>query len=274
MRILLALSAICVVFGQAATTQVAFEVASVKPSPPLQPGQFRGTRNTPNGINFQGATLRYCIGYAYHVQGYQISGPRWLGDLRYEIVAKIPPSGSVKQIPEMLQTLLAQRFMLRIHRESKEFPGYALVVGKNGLKLSKPVEHHVGARPPIPESAPSQPIIMTSPGRGGGLHVVAEQATMASLAEHVSHMLGLPVVDLTNTPGSYDFVLDASQEDTRNGNAMVVTGEPGRDSTKEESPSNVSIFSSIQNFGLKLVRHKAPLDIIVVDHAEKTPTAN
>ena len=107
---------------------------------------------------------------------------------------------------------------------------------------------------------------------GGGTRLIGEHASMDLLAQRLSMILGSPVVDLTNTPGSYDFVLEASKEDMRDGDTRIVEGEPA--SVNPEASPGTSVFSSIQTLGLKLKRQKVPLDVIVVDQAEKVPVEN
>jgi len=117
--------------GQTAAP-LSFEVASVKPA---APGQWRESKAGVDRIDFPNATLRYCIAFSYDLKEYQISGPSWLGELRYDIVAKGPVGTRRDQLPGMMQVLLAQRFGLQAHNETKEFSVFALVVGKNGPKL-------------------------------------------------------------------------------------------------------------------------------------------
>ena len=257
-------------FGQTPATPLSFEVASVKPS---SPQQRTSTRSTRNGIDYQGVTLRFCILNAYRIGYYQISAPGWMDDLRYDIVAKASKAVTSQQSSQMLQTLLAERFKLRIHREQKELPGYALVAGAGGHKLSKPVEDASGSMEVSGVGRiPSQPILMSQMLPGGGLRLIGAHATMALLVRQLSIMLGSPVVDLTNAPGNYDFVLEASKEDIRDGIAFRSDREPA--STSPEAPPGMSIFSSVQTLGLKLKGQKVPLDVIVVDQAEKVPVEN
>jgi uncharacterized protein (TIGR03435 family) len=259
-------------FGQTPATQLSFEVASVKPASPQQWTKMRSTRD---GIDFQGVTLRICIVDAYRVKPFQVSAPGWMDDLKYDIVAKASKAVSSAQWSQMLQTLLAERFKLQIHREQKEFSGYALVVGAGGPKLTKSVEDGSGSMTVRGiGQIPSQPILMTQLLPGGGVRLIGEHVTMAHLVAQLSIMLGSPVVDLTNAPGNYDFVLDASQEDIRDGDAVRIIGGDPASANLEAPPPGMSIFTSIQTLGLKLKRQKVPLDVIVVDQAEKVPVGN
>ncbi len=257
-----ALLAASLSWGQPAAP-ASFEVASVKPAAPCcAPGQWRESKAGVDRIDFPNATLRYCIAYAYGLKEYQISGPSWLAELRYDIVAKGPAGTLREQLPGMMQALLAQRFKLEVHNETKEFSVFAQIVGKNGPKLKE--------SPPEPagESAGARFGMSMSPSGVGRLEV--KNGTMAALANTLARLLGRPVVDLTALTGRYDFDLEYSSEDS-NGMRMA---NPSGGSLPSAAEPGVSIFGSIQQVGLKLDAQKLPLKAIVVDRAEKTPTGN
>src|SRR5689334_8446709 len=116
---------------------LSFEVASVKAAAPCcTAGKWRGNRPGVDRVDFQYGTLLYYITYAYGVKSYQLAGPDWLREVRFDIAAKGPEGTRREQLPQMMQALLAERFRLQVHRESRELPGLALVVGKNGPKLT------------------------------------------------------------------------------------------------------------------------------------------
>ena len=136
---------------------VSFEVASIKPSAPQPMGFRRIGMTTDGGIaRYSGVSLQDLIRSAYRVKDFQIQGPDWLGNDRFDIVAKLPDGAKEDQVPEMLQALLAERFKLTLHRDTKEHPIYALIVGKNGPQL-KPAEvqtRDAGSAPaPLPPPA-------------------------------------------------------------------------------------------------------------------------
>jgi uncharacterized protein (TIGR03435 family) len=240
-----------------------FEVASVKPAAPCcAAGQWRGNQIGADRIDFQFATLRSCIAFAYGVKGYQVAGPAWLNDSHYDIVAKGPEGTRREQLPRMMQTLLAERFRLGVHSESREFPSLALVVGSHGPKLRESEvtagEGLGGAHFGISAS-------------GAVMRLEAKGATMESLVNTLTSILGQPVVDKTGLTARYDLVLEYSLED-------AVGFRPSADaaqlaSTPAPEPS-VSIYGTIQQYGLKLEARKLPLDVIVVDSAERTPVQN
>jgi uncharacterized protein (TIGR03435 family) len=125
-----------VVLAGGVSARTAFEVASVKPSLPAKPGESRGSSTTPSGIHWHSILLR-CIAFAYGVRDYQVSGPAWLADARFEIVAKAPADSREADFSEMMRTLLTERFQLKAHTEQKEYAGFVLVVGKEGPKLTR-----------------------------------------------------------------------------------------------------------------------------------------
>ncbi len=138
----------CAALFAQAPAKLAFEVASIKPSPPLssliteiQSGKLdMGIRIDGSRLDLKFMPLAGLIAQAYKLKPNQISGPDWIQKDLYEIHAKLPEGSNKDQIPEMMQTLLAERFNLAFHRETKELPIYALIVGKDGLKIKEVVE--------------------------------------------------------------------------------------------------------------------------------------
>jgi uncharacterized protein (TIGR03435 family) len=210
--------------------------------------------------------MRYCISYAYGVRFYQVAGPGWIDNEFYDIVAKIPSSGDPRKMNEMLRTLLAERFKLRIHREKKEFPGYALLVAPGGPKLPKRDGDAERAIRASISQLPSQAFIGNEPLPGGDWRIRGISATMDGLAQSLSIRLSCPVINLTNLKESYDFIVDGSREDVQTGQNASRGG-----STDELGPS---VFSSIRSIGLQMKPQGVPQDVIVVDYAEKVPTVN
>jgi uncharacterized protein (TIGR03435 family) len=174
----------------------------------------------------------------------------------------------------MLQTLLAERFKLVLHRETRQEKAYALVVGKTALKLKESEE--------IPDGAPG--------GRGGvtfmftptGMHQDAERLPMAGFAHMLSLNLGRPVSDMTGIEGTFDITLDFSgeglAENLRSSIAMaarersaktLAEGRPAPDSAPVPS-----LFAAVEQLGLELEPRKAGVEYIIVDKAEKVPTEN
>jgi len=241
---------------------LSFEVASVKAAAPCcAAGQWRESTAGADRIDFRYVTMRYCIAFAYRVKEFQISGPAWLTEQRYDIVAKAADGTKHDQLPEMVQSLLAERFKLQVHHETKEFNVFVIAQGKNGLKLKESPP----AEPGAPEGANFG---MSMSGTGVG-RIEARRATMLSLANTLSRVLGRPVVDLTGLTGRYDFDLEYLREEM---NGRMLPDAPG--APMPTSELGVSLFTSIQQLGLKLEAQKPPLDAIVVDRAEKVATSN
>jgi uncharacterized protein (TIGR03435 family) len=230
----------------AAQTPVDFEVATIKPAPPQSEGHTstRMSSDTDTGkLNYANVNLKEVIGMAYKVQQYQITGPDWINTERFDIVAKFAPHSAADQLAVMLQTLLADRFKLTLHRETKELPMYTLVVAKNGPKF-KSIESESG--------------ISYNSSRTHW-HVTAK-VTMHRFAEFLSDEAGRPVVDETGLSGSYEMTLDWAPDDAPAPN---------------DSAAGPSLFTALQEqLGLKLDPTKGPVETLVIDRAERTPTEN
>ena len=247
---------------------LSFEVASVKPAAPCcAPGQWRGNRPGVDRLDFQYTTLWYDISYAYGVKSYQLFGPDWLKDARFDIVAKGPAGTRREQLPQMMQTLLAERFKLEVHHETREISGLALAVGKNGPKLKEATAESGdglgGAHYGMSTSAT------------GVERLEVRGATMSSLCNTLSSLVGRPVVDRTGLTGRYDFTLEFSRNETQGGGATGGFNEPPPlPAPGQGTDIATSIYTSIQQLGLRLDSVKFPSDVIVVDHAERTPVEN
>ncbi|MDR3698534.1 MAG: TIGR03435 family protein [Candidatus Sulfopaludibacter sp.] len=248
-------------FGQAASP-LSFEVASVKPAAPCcAPGQWRESKAGDDRIDFRYVTLRYCLAFAYQVKEYQVSGPSWLGELRYDLVAKGPEGTRREQLPEMMQTLLRERFKVEIHHEKKDFNVFALLLGNNGPKLKPSPEEPAGVE--------GAHFGMSMSGAGVG-RMEVKRGDMTALANSLPRLVGRPVVNLTGLEGRYDFELEFSPEDVHG----MLAPPNSADGTPAAPQPGASIFNSIQRIGLKLEAQKRPLDAIAVDRAEKTATGN
>jgi uncharacterized protein (TIGR03435 family) len=284
-----------IVFGAAALfgqdpARLSFEVASIRPSPGAPPqGVAAGARI--DGAQFRTTflTLKDYIGLAYRLKLYQISGPDWIGTDRFDVAATLPEGSLPSQVSTMMQALLEERFQLKFHREKKEFPIYALEIAKGGLKMTE--------APPSAELAnadPRAPQAFTGTGSNQGVSVnlgqgssftfsnnkfEAKRLTMANLAGTLERFLDRPVVDMTDLKGSYDFAVDVTPEDYR---AMLIRSAvvagvvlpPEVLRFLDGSSSPESLFDGLAKLGLRLDTRKAPLDVLVIDGALRTPTEN
>jgi uncharacterized protein (TIGR03435 family) len=270
--------------SQEATQTPEFEVASVKLAEPMPAGRmvFAGCR-TPDPERFvcNAASFRMLVLRAYGVKTYQVSGPGWMDSERYEIAAKIPSGASPEQVNLMLQKLLVDRFQVSVHRETKDVPVYALVVGKNGHKLkeSKTAESEPPADAnPAGQGAPRRvPGGVTSTMHEGIFEIAASEITVPILVNMLSNQVDRPVLDETGLTGKYDFTLSfAFDPASRLGVAVTsATGGSAPGMAGSDAAAGPSIFSAVQSqLGLKLEPKKASMDVVVVDKAGKVPTAN
>ena len=236
-------------FAQQAQTgaQPDFEVASVRAG---QPGR-ESIEHEPGSLRMRNARLTSCIRWAYDVLEYQVSGPAWMNDAWFDISAKAASPVSEAELRRMLQTLLAKRFQLTFHREIKDAPVLILTVGRNGHKL-QPVE------------AEGSPSFTT-----GKLNLTGRGATLAQLTQFLSREIRYPIVDQTGLSGRYNYVLDINS---------YITDEIRRSSGPNGGPPPDApgiIAQAMQaQLGLKLDPKKAPIEMLIIDHVEKSPTEN
>jgi len=290
-------------FSQA---KLEFEVASVKPSaPPSGNGPIavgsRGGPGTsdPGRIAFSRYWLKGLLTTAYGVQPYQVIGPdsldtaRFADTDRYDIAATIPEGATKDDVKLMLQNLLAERFHLTLHHETRELPLYELTVGKSGPKM-KPSAEDPNAAPqaPGPLTKGKDGIPQLPPGRRGmmlmvqrgGYHLAANVQTLPMFAQILSNQLHSPVVDKTGLTGTYDFELDFALDPGQDSSPLGALPPPppgppaaevplaGRVPAPDDAPG---IFAAVQDqLGLRLEKKKGPVDVLVIDHADKTPTEN
>jgi uncharacterized protein (TIGR03435 family) len=251
---------------QTAATPPAFEVASVKPAPPATDNRMRvGMGGDAGRVNFSNVTLINVMARAYNVKDHQITGPDWLKTQRYDIVATLPSGASKDQVPQMLQTLLADRFKLSLHRETKVLPIYALVVGKNGPKLHE-AEGAGGLRMSMGPK---------------GLQLTGK-VSITMLAEALSRFTDRPVLDMTELKGNFDIDLGWRPDGQPGGPGIFGPGgggpPPEGGGERREAKENAdapSIFTAVQEkLGLKLEGRKSPVEILIVDQADKIPSEN
>ena len=309
----LAAFASCAALAQTTETSPTFEVASVKPAAPIT-GNFisvgmRGGPGTPDPgqITYTNVTVKNVLTQAYGVKSFQISGPGWLDSERFDIVAKLPRGATKAEFRAMLQNLLAERFKLTLHREKKDLPMYALVVGRNGPKLKESVD---GPAPKEggPADGPAATMGRVTVGKdgfpvmppasggsaaammlmNGNARMTATKQPMAGLAEMLSNQLDLPVVDMTGLTGKYDYTLYFAPEGLAGMRLPAglpppppnapPPGESGPGMAAASAPdaqSSPNLFTAVQEqLGLKLEQRKGPVDLLVIDHLEKAPIEN
>jgi uncharacterized protein (TIGR03435 family) len=275
----------CPAFAQAPQ----FEVASVRPSAP-GPVQHVNVGVHVDGaqIRIAALTLRDYVGIAYRIKVAQVSGPDWTANDRFDISATLPAGSTTAQLSEMLQALLADRFGMKVHKETKEFPVYALLPGKGPLKLKE--------SPPDPDADKDEPkgtVNVAASGSAAGVSVnlghgsswsfvpnrfEAKKLTMEQFAANLERFADRPIVDMTGLKGQYNLAFDVNPEDYRPMliRSAIYAGEVMSPAAMRlvERTSSAPLGDALQQTGLKLEARKAPLDVLVIDEALKTPTAN
>jgi uncharacterized protein (TIGR03435 family) len=282
---LLLLSAI--VSGQGSAT---FEVASIRPSSEQVAQVSAGMRIAGSQVRLTAMSLKEYIVIAYGVKPQQIVGPDWLGQTRFDLAATIPAGGSAAQVPEMLRALLADRFQMTMHRETREFPVYALGVAKGGAKIQPskapaPTTETTGEKPPAVDvtARGSSAGTTVDLGRGstftfGNNRLEVGKMTMTSFAEVLTRFVDRAVLNETGLTGEYDVVLNIAPEDymplmVRSGvNAGVAL--PPQALRLLDGANTDPLSGPLRDVGLTLESRKAPLSVVVVDAISKTPTEN
>jgi uncharacterized protein (TIGR03435 family) len=233
-----------------AQTPPAFEAASVRLSDPNE--RAAAAEFLPGGRFRANIALRYVIERAYDIEDYQLLGdPAWAKTEKYAIEAKTDSPATDEQLRLMVQALLVSRFGLKIHRETRDLPVYALVVGKNGPKLTAATD-----------ATQCEGHGCFGIGKGS---FSAKGATMPWTAKVLNRIMDRPVLDKTQLSGNYDFVLHFDPS---------TASSPMMAAVSTEDSSQGSIFTVIQEqIGLKLDPRKEPVETLVIDHVER-PSGN
>ena len=267
--------------------QSRFEVASIRPSAPVPQGQVNvGVHIDGSQVHVAALSLRDYIGIAYRTKVSQISGPDWIGSERFDISATIPAGGRTSQVPEMFQALLTERFQLRIHREKKEFPVYALLLGKGELKLKEVPPDKDTGKPPDPvdiKAGGSIAGVSANLGNGSSWSFVpnkfeVHKLAMDEFAAQLERFADRQIVDMTGLKGQYDFTFEINPEDYQ---SMLIRSAisagvilPPQALRYVEGTNSAGLSDALHQVGLKLDARKEPLDMLVIDDALKMPTAN
>lgn len=226
----------------------AFEVASIKPN---KSGAVRAQfRPEPGRLTVTNFSLKFIMEQAYGLRGYQIvGGPGWLDSDKFDIVAKAEGNADKHQVRLMLEPLLADRFKLAVHRETREMLVYELVVAKGGPRL----QDAEGRKPPPRSTAETQV------GRVIG--------SASVFADWLSGRVGRPVFDKTGISGNHNFTLVMRRDAP-----LSAAEDPASALANSSVPA--SIFGALEEqYGLKLQSRKAPVEVLVIDHVEK-PSEN
>jgi uncharacterized protein (TIGR03435 family) len=247
---------------------------------------------------------------AFRLEPYQLSGPEWLSELRFDIQATIPPGATRDQVPEMLQRLLTSRFGLVTHREFRERPVFWLVVGKDGPKMQEaaPEADATSAALPPTETPPGSvgtqsggapkgrgDFVLTTKtetstmtfryGQNGSVQVDVSRMTMGELAQTLTGFVGRPVFDGTKLTGAYKLILEVAGAEAAR---MVSSGRSATssslrgDALQAATPANLateplgqsSIVRSVERLGLELQEGRMPIEVTIVDKISRTATPN
>jgi uncharacterized protein (TIGR03435 family) len=237
-----------------------FEVVSVKPNKAMS---YSSSFTTDRGrLTATNVSLRGLIVRGYGVKDFQVEGPDWLSSERFDVSATFPdalPKEREKYdaaFHAMMQNMLGDRFKLAVHREQKTRPVYGLIVGKSGVKFKEVADcdsHNANSN---------------------GTHYVGTCVSMEAFAAFLAARrrdlpADLPVLDMTALQGFYNLTLDWIPEPRQSGESK------GDVPIAADNPSRPTLLVALQEqLGLKLETRKAPIEILVVDHAERVPSEN
>jgi uncharacterized protein (TIGR03435 family) len=221
-----------------------FDAASVKlATAESMAVEGRRIQTTPNMLTTHALTLKACIVWAYGMPA-QIVGPDWINDVRLDIVAKTAKPADDRQMYQMMKTLLVERMGLKTHVEKREMPVYALTLAKGGPKFA---------------ASGSEGPEVTRQEKGA---MIIERATLDELGAELSgKVFGRPVIDATGLKGRFDIRLDMAAI------RAATQADPS-------DPAGIMMRALEEQMGLKVVARKAPIDVLVIDHVERTPAAN
>lgn len=226
----------------------AFDAASVRSAE----GNVRPEiKTSPGSLTIRNQSLQFLVYWAYDTPPFQINGPTWINDARFDVIAKSDSGGDDAKLRLMLQTLLAERFGLKTHTQQKEMQVYAITLAKGGPKFQESKDEG----PPVFD-------------RGGPTTLTAHRVTMKDVAIQISDPLRRPVIDETGLTGKYEIRIDV---------AAYMQSQAGGDGKVGEQQIDVMsvLFNALQSqLGVKLESKKATVNLLVIDRAEKTPTEN
>ena len=298
---------LCGTVGSAAQSKprLSFEVASVRvSSPDTGPRNLHRTTGTRvDRITTLGALLREAF---RQPSFYRIAAPDWVDAVIVEIQATMPPGATIQQVPDMLQTLLEERFGLVSHREARPTDAYELVIAAGGAKMKEvePLDEldkevHLDPISGLPQrqvyardTPDGQVRVFQVPGGGStrmtsrtlyeqrtiqnaGSILTATRMSMAELVSELETNVDKPIVDRTGLTGLYQFTLELPRGEVVDRLLQTLRARVGRSTPGDAEPrSGISVFTSLESLGVRLERRRAPVDMIVVDAISRTPTAN
>jgi uncharacterized protein (TIGR03435 family) len=228
--------------------QPAFAVATIRPSTAEIKFEHDGsTDTTPGTLRMKDVSVQTCIKWAYSVQASQISGPAWIDSDKFDITAKADGPATEEQMKLMMQALLADRFRLSFHHQSKELKAFVLTVAKGGAKVH-------------PAAAPDARPFRQNSANGS----VVKSTTIREFGDFISGPLQMPVVDETGLTGKYDFVIDFTP----------YLPDPSHNMGVDRPDSTSILMAALEGeLGIKMESRKTQVEVMIVDHVEK-PSQN
>ena len=246
-----------------------FEVASIKTVQPTMGGQ--SVRGDPGRIDYKQVSLKELILRAFAVPWYRVVWPDWLkdparGQLPYYDVAATLPAGTPKaQVPLMLQTLLAERLKLTVHREKRDLPVYAMLISKGGIRMH-PAKRDADADPD------AEPHNVYSVGLGSPEGHITGELPVPAIANSLRNELDRPMVDMTGLEGNFDIDLHWAHE----AEPLPGRGAPLAETASMPTGGNTaSLFAALEKqLGIHVEARKIPAEMLIIDRVERVPTEN
>jgi uncharacterized protein (TIGR03435 family) len=273
-------------WGQA-PARLDFEVSSVKPVEPTADQSVRaGVQIDGSQVHMNKMSLKDMVRVAYQVKFYQVVGQDWMAGERFNVAAKLPDGAKREQVPDMLKSLLEDRFQIKVHREPKEMPVYGLVVMPAGSKMKELAEdpETAGAPPKAfqvqAEGGPGGVTIGYGPGsyfKFADQKIEGRKLTMANFVDVLGRFVDRPVIDETKLPARYDLDVPLTENDY---NAMLIRSAIAAgvqlppQALRLLDTADGSLGFALKPLGLKLESKKAPIEVVVVDSILKRPTEN
>lgn len=278
------------------TNAPAFEVASVRLTAPGTRGSSRVTDARVDLINYP---LRALLLMAFRVSEYQLVAPDWVDGVRVDVSATLPPGTSRSQVPEMLRDLLGRRFGAVTRVEQRPVQAYELLVGPNGISMREvPPLDELDADPPVnafsilptsetvdgPVRSLAIPLGMTTVTATTRYTRIftaqrttmldAKRMTMNELATALQSTMDAPVVNRTGLSGGFEFKIELPPEAAAIRRLLSIGISTTVQGTPLTEPTGISASDALKEIGLQLERRRTPIDVIVVDKLERTPTEN
>jgi uncharacterized protein (TIGR03435 family) len=272
--------------GATAPPVYEYDVVSVKPSDPANTGKpGSGTQSSPDSFTAKSMALVFLVDAAYGIRNPEqlVGAPGWTSNERFDLDAKMESSvmEALQKLSredrtlarqQMLQTVLADRFKLVTHRETRELQIYNLVIAKSGVKMkeAKPGDNYPNGFH-LPDGRGGGAGSMLFQAGPSGVMMTCQGVGLAQFISTISREVGRMVVDKTGLTGNYDFIFQYTPETYH---APATLGEGGGSMLLPPDFGAISIFTAVQEqLGLKLESVKAPIEVVVIDHIER-PSGN